>query len=298
MRGAIALAFLATLFASCGDEDNGNIVFFGKSMTQLTTTGGESPSWSPDGQSIVYVSNTDLWLISPDGGSPSRLTTMAGGETNPVWHPDASNREIVFINYSEETFTINRLDVASGEPEAVFSSATNIMYPSFTNDGSQIAFVVGLKGRGIHLVPVAGSEESTQITNDDGWDNVAAARLSPTQAQVAYVENRAGTTNIFSLDLAGGKPNQLTNYAVTAGDANKIFYVDWAKDGQKLLFAHSANPYFFTSALYYLDLQTGTPEPLTEDPLVGAVDFRNPSYSPDGAKIVCQRTGELWILEL
>lgn len=54
-----------------------------------------SPAWSPDGSSIVFVSNrtpdpdatddTDLYLISSKGGEPRRLYDGPGAESAPVW---------------------------------------------------------------------------------------------------------------------------------------------------------------------------------------------------------------------
>ena len=54
-----------------------------------------SPAWSPDGKSIAFVSNrssdpdrtdnTDLFVISPEGGEVSTLVTGPGAESEPSW---------------------------------------------------------------------------------------------------------------------------------------------------------------------------------------------------------------------
>jgi Tol biopolymer transport system component/DNA-binding SARP family transcriptional activator len=59
---------------------------------QLTTEGGQEARWSPDGRSIVYVRNADLWLIQPGGGAP-RLLVGSGDPALPApllaqWAPD------------------------------------------------------------------------------------------------------------------------------------------------------------------------------------------------------------------
>jgi Tol biopolymer transport system component len=44
-------------------------------LTQLTTTGGDQPSWSPDGTEIVYT-NTQvgrIWIMSADGSNKRPL---------------------------------------------------------------------------------------------------------------------------------------------------------------------------------------------------------------------------------
>ncbi len=57
-------------------------------------------SWSPDGQRIVFEAkareelgqtvNTDLWLVSRQGGDPIRLTSNPGADSKPIWRPDGS----------------------------------------------------------------------------------------------------------------------------------------------------------------------------------------------------------------
>jgi TolB protein len=74
----------------------------GSNLKQLTFTkdGGEScPCWSPDGQTICYVSTTKgvtaLYTIPASGGTPQRLPTIgADRPTEPDWSPDGQT--IVF----------------------------------------------------------------------------------------------------------------------------------------------------------------------------------------------------------
>ncbi|MBU8870886.1 MAG: S9 family peptidase [Gemmatimonadales bacterium] len=59
-----------------------------------------SLSWSPDGQRIVFEAkarrdlghtvNTDLWIISRQGGEPVKLTTNPGADAHPIWRQDGS----------------------------------------------------------------------------------------------------------------------------------------------------------------------------------------------------------------
>ncbi|MCS0791645.1 S9 family peptidase [Cytobacillus firmus] len=57
-----------------------------------------SPRWSPDGESIAFVSDRDgksqIYVMSKAGGEARQLTHCANGASNPVWSPDG--KKIVF----------------------------------------------------------------------------------------------------------------------------------------------------------------------------------------------------------
>jgi len=50
------------------------------------------PTWSPDGKTIVFVSNisgrNNLWLVPADGGWPMQLTVSDQRQSSPAWSPD------------------------------------------------------------------------------------------------------------------------------------------------------------------------------------------------------------------
>ena len=53
-----------------------------------------APAWSPDGRSIVYVSDQtggwNLWIVDPEGRSPRALTVGNLQYSNPVFTPDGA----------------------------------------------------------------------------------------------------------------------------------------------------------------------------------------------------------------
>lgn len=80
---------------------------------QLTTTSKKDshPRWSPDGKQILFASTrsgeSQLWVISVDGGEARQLTTIASEASDGLWSPDG--KLIAFVSavypeYSDKPF--------------------------------------------------------------------------------------------------------------------------------------------------------------------------------------------------
>jgi Tol biopolymer transport system component/DNA-binding SARP family transcriptional activator len=116
---------------------------------QLTTEGGQEARWSPDGHSIVYVRNADLWLIQPGGGAPRLLVSSGDPAVRPApllaqWAPDG--RTIYFKALDAEgngslwsiaaTGGVPRLLVRFDDPSRPSSRA------EFATDGKRFYFTL------------------------------------------------------------------------------------------------------------------------------------------------------------
>src|SRR5688572_2057234 len=99
--------------------------------------------------------------------------------------------------------------------------------------------------------------------------------FSPDGMRIAYLTNVTGTSQIWTIDVSGGEPKQLTNY-----DDN-IGFVRWLPDGSGLIFGKARggdeNTQFF-----WMKTDGSGVRPLTNDPKV-----RNnfAEISPDGKTI-------------
>jgi TolB protein len=97
-------------FSRSTDAFNNDIFVIGadgRHLRRVTTTQGTDgrlgeetmPSWSPDGRTLVFVSNRDgnweLYAIRRDGSGERRLTHTRADEQNPRWRGDG--KRILFV---------------------------------------------------------------------------------------------------------------------------------------------------------------------------------------------------------
>ena len=81
-------------------------VFEGLAIRRLTFNDSDDfhPSWSPDGRSIVFMSDrtgsNDIYKINVDGTGLKRLTTYDNCDSHPVYSPDG--RKIMFVRYDDD----------------------------------------------------------------------------------------------------------------------------------------------------------------------------------------------------
>ncbi|MBI2502204.1 MAG: PD40 domain-containing protein [Candidatus Latescibacteria bacterium] len=77
------------------DLDGGNRVRV-SAVPGLEKVDNESPSWSPDGSKIVFMSDRrlgfhfDIWMVNPDGSAPvlvSQTSKIGPNQTFPSWSP-------------------------------------------------------------------------------------------------------------------------------------------------------------------------------------------------------------------
>jgi Tol biopolymer transport system component len=143
-------------FEPDGDEQIATARPDGSDVRVITSGHGihEVPSWSPDGQRIVFNASpvlpdapgfeTRLWTMRADGSDARRLPmTQPGFDVEPRWSPDG--RSIVFTRLrpqqdGEEASAVMIVPAAGGRHQRLTSWDQGVEHPTWSTDGRWIAY--------------------------------------------------------------------------------------------------------------------------------------------------------------
>ena len=162
----------------------------------------ELPAWSPDGQNIAYVSsgiftNTDIWIVSGDGGSHRQLTSDSSMDSDPSWSPDGT--QIVFASNRTGDYELWTISTSGGTAIRLTDAAGNDYNPAWSPSGTQIAFVSQRGGSNdVWSMPADGGM-ATQLTSDPGGD--FEPKWSPDEQKIAFVSDRSGKSQVWIMSL-------------------------------------------------------------------------------------------------
>lgn len=237
--------------------------------------GDSEPAFSPDGRSVAFVRTAtdgvdDLYVVGVRGGAPRRLTFENRALTGADWAPDG--RSLVFSSSRAGLFSLWRLPLSGGEPQLVGGGGSKMKHPSAARTKNAIAYENWNYEVNLWSVPLAagspGAKPSRVTFAADEWE--FDPDFSPDGSRVAYVSTKSGAPEIWTTDLRGGNPVQVTNFR-----GPQVGTPRWSPDGRSLVFSGRPTG---QADLYLVPASGGTSRRLTDD----AGDEVSPSYSRDG----------------
>ncbi len=170
-----------------------------------------SPSWSPDGRFLAYVSfetqKAVVWLQELQSGERRPLANFRGSNSAPAFSPDG--RTLALALSREGLTQLFTMPLAGGSPTRLTQSGSIDTEPVYSPDGRLIYFVSDRGGSPqIYRMPAAGGP-AERVTFSGGY-NVSPS-LSADGRHMAYVTRQGNAFRLALQELQGGPVRLLTD---------------------------------------------------------------------------------------
>ena len=194
-----------------------------------------SPRWSPDGQSLAFISSrpgTDgppatesrpqLWLLSMSGGEARRVTNLKNGASSFQWSPDGTRLAC-----------LSRTGPSDNRPDS--KDKSDVRHYSHISYKFNDTGWFDDKRSHIWIVDVKTST-AKQITSGDDW-NDNDPQWSPDGTRIAFVSNRTGkeydenrNVDVWVIGSDGGQITKISDHE--EGDNSPR----WSPDGKTIAY--------------------------------------------------------------
>ncbi len=255
----------------------------------------QNPSLSPDGKTLAFSWQGDIWLLPRSGGEARRLTVHPALDQIPRWTPDG--KRIVFSSNRYGSFDLFSIGVNGEDLKRIsYDSATEVPY-SISPDGRFVYGHTNAFGRmDLFRVPINGGD-LTRLTGHP-LETEAYAAAAPDGSAIYYTAGGPPTWRnpylhgTYTGDIWVGKgPGPLTNMVnLTKDEFNDVFPMP-SKDG---------NIYFISNRggwpnLWRMNASGGAMKQLTDH---SGAAMRWSSLSDGGKAIAYEFDSEIWVLDL
>lgn len=203
---------------------------------------------SPAGDLIAFVvtemnkeknsSNSDIWILSTDGGKPWRLTSSPGSDFNPRWFPDG--RRIAFISTRGDTAQIWVIDPHGGEAAPLSDISTGVSGFIWSPTGTRLAFSSS-------VFPDCTDDECNKRRDEEEEKSEVKAKIFEYLPYRHWNDWRKGKrSHLFILSSEGGKAHDVTPGDYDAPPISLSSDHDYAisPDGKEMCFVRNIDPEF------------------------------------------------------
>jgi Tol biopolymer transport system component len=181
----------------------------------ITIGPGVNATWSPDGNSIAYMSKWELWVADADGKSKEKVANADSGMwSDPAWTSDGSH--LVGLVQKEEggSSSLLKLNLETGETsELLPSTIGSIGSPSFLNDETLVVSIQ--KGNirpATYVIDLAKGNEGLESEQQLMSGGLAGFQYFP--------EARTGASNIY-VESGEWSGSQFYIYAIPVDGTSK-----------------------------------------------------------------------------
>jgi dipeptidyl aminopeptidase/acylaminoacyl peptidase len=179
---------------------------------------------SPDSKEVCYAmnadpvpatsTNTDLFVVSIDGGESKKITVNPGADESPQYSPDGkwlSYRSQQRPGYESDRWRLIVLERATGKVNAVTDTLDRpVQSFAWSPDSAMLFFTVLDRGRqSIEMIPAGGGASRVIVSGASTLDDMQLT--SDGKTMIYTGESGSAPSEIFRAASTGGAPVALTH---------------------------------------------------------------------------------------
>jgi Tol biopolymer transport system component len=216
----------------------------GTGLRRITSRGGYSPAWSPDGKWLAFASNrsrprhanaSEIYVMRANGTALRRVTRNGFVDFGPAWAPDGKRLVLQSSNASGTGIAVINVN-GTGFRRLTHDSEAG---PAWSPDGTTIAYggSTGPSGAGIWLMNPDGTNRRQltfppQHPEEEGVSNGAdySPEWSPDSGRIAFTRSYRGRNDIYTIRVDGTGLRRLTNRV------GQHYEATWSPNGRRIVF--------------------------------------------------------------
>jgi len=250
-------------------------------LTAQTLHFADHPALTPDGKTLVFAHNGDLWQVPSSGGAANRLTALDGAESHPRISPDG--KTLAFTSRQYGNADVYVMPLAGGPITQLTFHEANDEVTNWSWDSQTIYLTSNRYNRvTTFTVPATGGTPKRMM---DHYFNITH-NVTPLPGSTAFLFNESWESSIFThrKGYVGPYNPDLKRYDPKTGKLDKL--TDWEGKDMWPLADKNGNVFFVSDRdngeynLYSL-AKDGKTKRLTKH----KTSIFNPTISADGSTI-------------